>query len=219
MVTKVLLAEDHGIIRAGVKALLDGEPTIEITCEAGDGNEVLTSLASHKVDLVLLDLNLPKLNGLECTRIIKKQFAGVKVLVLSMFDQESHLIELIDAGVDGYLLNNSKKDELLFAIKKISDGGIYIGPEFTLNYLTRKRLEASLNNGQDGQQKKAVPVSEKEMEVLELIAQGMTNLEMANKLFISVRTIETRRKKLLEKTGTTNTATLIRFAVLNGMIR
>jgi DNA-binding NarL/FixJ family response regulator len=133
-----------------------------------------------------------------------------------MHDHESYLIDLLEAGGDGYLLKNSSKEELVFAIKKIANNGIYMGPEFTLNMLTKYKSASGLVASRE---KRELNISEREMEVLNLVAEGRTNIEIARTLFTSVRTIETRRKNLLDKTQTNNTATLIRYAVQNGLVK
>lgn len=218
MSVKIILVEDHAVVREGLKALLSTENNLEVVAEASNGEEAYQLVQKLRPDLVVMDMNMPVMSGLECTRILKKEFPEIRILILSMYDHESYLVDLLDAGADGYVLKNSKKEELLFAINKVANDGMYIGPEFTMNLLTKKRLEKSIA-AQEQEQKLRVDISDREMEVLELIAQGMTNAEMANRLFISVRTIETRRKKLLEKTGTTNTATLIKFSIQNGLIK
>ncbi|HEY1040913.1 MAG TPA: response regulator transcription factor [Bacteroidia bacterium] len=213
MSIKVFLIEDHEIVRHGLRALLNGDE-IEIVGEASNGIEALEKFEQVTCDLVLMDMNMPGMNGIECTKELKKKYPHVKILILSMHDHDSYLINMLDAGADGYILKNSSKEELLFAIKKIVNNGIYIGSEFTLGMLEKYKMQqVSLQT-----KKTSIKLTEREQEVLELMAKGYTNLEMAQKLFNSVRTIETRRKKLLEKTGTTNTATLIHFATLHGLI-
>jgi DNA-binding NarL/FixJ family response regulator len=214
MQTKVLLVEDHEIVRQGIKALLQGNPQVVVTGEASNGEEALEKISASQPDLILMDMNMPVMNGLDCTKLVKKQFPSIKVLILSMHNHENYLIDMLDAGADGYILKNSSKDELLFAIKKIANNGVYIGSEFTLGMLAKFKAE----NKSNMLPKINLALSDREKDVLTLIADGLTNAEIAGKLFTSIRTIETRRKRLLEKTGTTNTATLIRFAVKNGLI-
>ncbi|MCE3229299.1 MAG: response regulator transcription factor [Bacteroidetes bacterium] len=213
---KVLLVEDHDIVRQGIKALLADNPDTLVIGEARHGAEAIEKVKALHPDVLLMDLNMPVMNGLECTRQVKKDFPEVKVLILSMHDNENYLIDMLEAGANGYILKNTSKDELLFAIKKIANDGIYMGPEFTLNMLAKYKASKGFT---DVPKQTDIKLTDREMDVLHLIAQGLTNVEMARKLFTSVRTIETRRKKLLDKTKTTNTATLIRFAVLNGLIK
>jgi DNA-binding NarL/FixJ family response regulator len=212
MPVKVFLVEDHEIVRQGIKALLEGESDIVVTGEASNGIEMLKKLESVQPDVLLMDMNMPEMSGEECTTEVKKKYPGVKVLILSMHDHESYLVDMIYAGADGYILKNSSREELLFAIRKVANDGVYISSEFALNMLAKHKRDTRK------QASPAVILSDREMDVLVLIAEGHTNTEIADKLFTSVRTIETRRKNLLDKTGTTNTATLIRYAVLNGLV-
>jgi DNA-binding NarL/FixJ family response regulator len=213
MKIKVLLVEDHSIVREGLQVLFADEPDLRIIGEASNGAEALEFVRSNKPDLVLMDINMPVMNGIECTRELKKLYPEIKIVVLSMHDQESYLVDILNSGAEGFVIKNTKKAELVFAIKKVMAGGTYIGPEFTINMLARvnsgERLVINKNS--------SVKLSTGEKQVLDLILAGMTNAQMAQKLFTSVRTIETRRKKLLEKTGTINTATLVKYALLNGL--
>lgn len=215
MAVKIILIEDHAIVRQGVRSLLENEPGIEIIAEASNGHEALELCRNSTVDLALMDFNMPVMNGLECTRQLKKEFPDIKVLILSMHDFENYLIDMLQAGANGYILKNSSRNELILAIKHVAEGGTYIGSEFTLSMLEKFKSGTNLLSVKEPN----IPLSEGEGQVLELIAEGLTNIQMANKLFISVRTIEARRKKLLEKTGTTNTATLIKFSIKNGLLK
>jgi DNA-binding NarL/FixJ family response regulator len=214
MKIKVLLVEDHDIVRQGIKALLQPETDLLVVGEAKNGEDALVEIASKDPDVIVMDMNMPVMNGLLCTRAIKEKFPQKKVLILSMHDHENYLIDLLGAGAQGYILKNSPKEDLVFAIKKIANDGIYMGPEFTLNMLQKYKgsrvdppvLQRDLN------------ITQREMEVLKLMADGKTNAEIARELFTSVRTIETRRKNLLDKTQSVNTATLIRYAVKNGLV-
>jgi DNA-binding NarL/FixJ family response regulator len=214
MSIKVLLVEDHDIVRQGIRALIENEPEVQVVGEASNGSEALSQLKNSDARVILMDMNMPVMNGLECTRKVKQQYPDKKVLILSMHDHESYLIDLLEAGADGYILKNTNKDELIFAIKKIANDGIYMGPEFTLNMLAKYKAAAGFVPAR----MKDINITDREMDVLSLVAEGHTNIEIAKQLFTSVRTIETRRKNLLDKTGTSNTATLIKYAVQNGLI-
>ena|SRR6218665_2024495 len=214
MAVRILLVEDHEIVRQGVRSLIENESGIEIVAEAGNGQQALEACRRIKVDVVLMDINMPVMSGLECTRLLKKEFPEIKILVLSMHDFENYLIDLLQAGANGYILKNSSRDELVFAIRQVAIGGMYIGPEFTISILDKIKKGVNLL----GYKGPVISLSEGEAQVLELIGEGLTNVQMANRLFISVRTIESRRKKLLEKTNTTNTATLIKFSIKHGLI-
>lgn len=215
MPIRVFLVEDHAIVRQGIKLLLQDDPEIIISGEANNGAEAIGMINMFPPDIVLMDLSMPVMNGIECTRLLKKQFSSLKVLVLSMHDHESYLIDMLDSGADGYILKTASREELLFAIKHIMTHGPYIGAEFTIGMLAKYKMEV---NGNRRKLIDSLELTEKEREVLHLIAEGFTNFEMSQKLLTSVRTIESRRKNLLTKTGTVNTATLIRFATRNGLI-
>jgi len=217
MEIKILLAEDHDIVRDGIHALLENEKDFKVVGQASDGEQALAKAKELKPDVVVMDMNMPVMNGLECTRRIKAEMPEVKILVLSMHDHENYLIDLLDAGGHGYVLKNTSKEELAFAIRKIYRNGIYMGPEFTLNML--QKFRSNFPAHERGEKKEQLNISDREMEVLNLVAQGKTNSEIARTLFTSVRTIETRRKNLLDKTQTNNTATLIKYAVQHGLVK
>ncbi|HET6226084.1 MAG TPA: response regulator transcription factor [Bacteroidia bacterium] len=213
MRTKVFLVDDHELFRQGIRALLD-IPEIEIVGEAGNGQETLERLQSVCPDILLLDINMSIMNGIDCARKIKEEFPEVKILALSMQDAESDLIEMIGAGAKGYILKTSPKDELLYAIKRISNGGMFVSSEFILNKVNHIKSASENRSNLTADLK----ITDRELEVLKLIVKGYTNSQIADQLFASVRTIETRRKRLLDKTKATNTATLIHFAMTNGLV-
>lgn len=215
MPVNIFLVEDHDIVRHGIKSLLEDESEVNVIGEANNGAKAIELLKDLEPDVILMDMNMPVMNGLECTRFLKQQSPAIRILILSMHDHESYLIDMLDAGANGYVLKNASKEELLFAIKKVANDGMYMGPEFTMSMLAKYKSAGGLGFKQPDSN---VQLSEREKEVLKYISEGFTNTEMANKLFISVRTVETHRKKLLEKTGTTNVATLIKYAVENRLI-
>ncbi len=215
MSLKIILVDDHILVRQGISSLLRGEPGLEIVGEARNGIEALDLCGRVRPDLVLMDIHMPVMNGMECTRVLRENFPDLKIIVLSMHNSSSYLLEMITAGASGYVLKNSSKEELMLAINKVAGGGVYISPELTLTVLEdfKDRHNATVD------EPVSVPLSDGEKQILDLIAEGLTNTQMAKKLFISIRTVESRRKKLLDKTGTTNTATLIKFAVKNGLVK
>lgn len=213
---KLLLAEDHTILRNGIKALLEKESGISILDEVSMGTDVINKLRSDlKPDVILADVNLLETEETEMIRKLKKLFPGVKILVLSMSDHDQYLLETFRAGADGYVLKNVSRDELVFAIRHVADGEHYICSEIATKLLDKFMHS---NDGHTINQKIKTDLSKREMEVLNLIAEGMTNNEIANKLFTSRRTIEGHRKNLIEKTGVRNTAALIRYAIRNGIL-
>lgn len=213
---KILLVKAEDTVPQEVKPLLKGVPDVVIVGEAGLSSEVLKQIEFTNPEVVVLDMHTPVMKALEYTQKIKKLFPFIKVLVLSTQAQPGYLINMMEAGASGYILKNTSQEELLFAISKIANDGMYLCPEITLNMFDKyKEATGMINNVR----KLSVPISDREKDVLELIGEGNTNAEIAQKLFTSVRTIETRRKNLLVKTGTSNTATLIKFAVRNGMLK
>jgi len=210
----ILLAEEQKIVREGIKSLLKDEPGISIVAEARNGKELLDKLAEEKPNLAIIDLNLPVQDGIETTRFIKENHKDIKVLILSMIDSENFLTKGLESGADGFLLKNTGKDELMLAINKIMEGD-----NFICSGIACLMMEKIKENVSFLPRKSNVQLSDREMEILQLIGQGLTNSEIAEKIFTSRRTVESHRKKLIEKTSSRNTATLIRYAVMNGLLK
>lgn len=214
---QVILAEDHNIVRNGIRMILEIDKGIHIAAEAVNGKEVLAYLSrAEKPDVILADINMPELDGLALLKEIKGLNLHTRVIILSMHDNEKYISQAFLEGASGYLLKSVSADELIFALKHVHNGGKYLCAEIAI-----KMFEKSVQCGQNilsvPQQK--IDFSAREMEVLRLIAEGLTNNEMSDKLFISKRTVEGHRQSLLEKTGSRNTAALIRYAVLNGFVQ
>ena len=215
--TRIILAEDHNIVRDGIKALLSKETGFKVVAEAVNGREVLDKIEEGlEADLVLSDLNMPEVSGMELIARLREKLPEIKIMVLSMLDHENYVVQAMNAGADGYLLKNVSHDELLFAIRHIASGGhTYISSELSAKIL-QKLAFFQLNANPTP--KVTLDLSKREAEILTLIAEGYTNQEIADKLFTSKRTVEGHRLNLIEKTGARNTATLIRFAIQNGII-
>lgn len=210
---KLLIAEDHTIVRKGIRSLLEQVEGIEVVGEASCGQDVLDLIEQGlSPDVVLTDLNMPGMNGLDLVEELKN-YPSIKVLILSMIDHESYAIKSFNAGARGYLLKNVTHDELIFAIRQVAKNSIYFCSEITAKILGA--LPAANGNPAS---KMVTELSKREIEVLSLIAEGFTNLEIAEKLFMSRRTVEGHRQNLLEKTSTKNTATLIRYAIRHELI-
>ena len=209
---KLLIAEDHNIVRKGIRSLLEQVDGVEVVGEAYCGDEIFETLENGTApDLILLDLNMPGVNGLDLIHSLNR-FDGVKVLVLSMVDSEQYAVQAFHAGVKGYLLKSVTHEELIFSIRHVARGNPYICSDMVAKILT------NLNPLEKPVTREHPDLSRRELEVLTLIADGYTNLEIADKLFMSRRTVEGHRQNLLEKTGTKNTATLIRYAIRNQLI-
>ncbi len=213
----VLLAEDHNVVRNGIKSLLEKEINLQVIGEATNGQQALNLLAGEvKVDIILADLNMPGLNGIELTAAVKANYPKIKVIILSMLDHEKYIIEAFKAGSSAYILKNVTADELVFAIKHVCNNDErYICSELALRLLDKllHRPEVII-----APELPETDLSKREVEVLALIAEGFTNQEIADKLFTSKRTIEGHRQNLIDKTSTRNTAALIRYAILSGLI-
>lgn len=211
---KIILAEDHNIVRNGIKSILDNEPDMEVIFEAENGSLVLDWLSKgNKADLVISDMNMPVLSGLNMVKEIPQMIA---VIMLTMLDHENYVIEAVNAGARGYLLKNVSKEELLFAVRYVTNGGKYICSELSFKLLKRATEVAE---AEEPFQAANIDLSDRETEVLALIAEGFTNNEIADKLFTSRRTVEGHRQNLIEKAGVKNTPSLIKFAVMNGLIK
>jgi DNA-binding NarL/FixJ family response regulator len=213
---KVLLVDDHEMFRDGVKLLFSSGSLAEIVGEAVNGKEFLELFPVVKPDIVLLDISMPVMDGIEAAQIANRQFPGIKILVLTMFGDERYYYKLISAGVKGFILKSSGISELLEAIKHVSEGHSFFSKELlltlvnTLNSAKAAGKDMGLHNGEK--------LSKREIEVLKEIAAGLSNESIGEKLHISATTVRTHRANLLLKTSTNNTASLIMYAIKNNII-
>jgi len=213
---RIILAEDHNIVRNGIRNLLEKEKGLKIVGEALNGREVLDLIEKGVLaDIILADINMPAMTGIEMAAQLSAELKNTKIIILSMLDHERYVVQAFRAGVNGYLLKNIGADELVFAIRHIHANGRYICSELALRFLDRliaqpdrRQLEAETG----------IEFSARDIEVLVLIADGLTNQEIADRLFTSKRTVEGYRQTLIEKTGARNTAALIRYAIQHGLI-
>ncbi|RAJ22199.1 response regulator transcription factor [Pedobacter cryoconitis] len=211
----LILAEDHNIVRNGIRMLLEADKEISIAGEATNGLEVLEIISSGvKVDIVLADINMPEMDGIALIKELKIKSPATQIVMLSMLDNEKYVSQAFSEGASGYLLKSVSADELIFSLKHVHAGGRYLCAELAMRLLNKSIYTLPLNRINDN-----VEYSMREIEILDLIAEGLTNNEMSAKLFISKRTIEGHRQSLIEKTGAKNTAALIRYAVLSGIIQ
>ena len=210
---KVLLADDHKIFREGVRSILEKEKDIEVVGEAANGPEVIDLIEQLEVDVLVLDIDIGKPNGIEITDMVHKKHPGTKVLILSMMGLHDFVIQALEKGAIGFLLKNTGKDEVLTAIRSVSKGDSYFSREVS------EILIEQLQKPSSSRKKSAdIPLSPREIEVLKLIALEFSNSEIAEKLFISIRTVDTHRRNLLEKLGVKNTAGLVKFAIQKGLV-
>jgi DNA-binding NarL/FixJ family response regulator len=214
----LILAEDHNIVRNGIRMLLEADKEISIAGEAVNGREVVEMIAAGtKADIVLADINMPQLDGISLIKELKVSSPQTRIIILSMLDNEQYVSQAFAEGASGYLLKNVSADELIFALKHVSAGGKYLCSELAIGLLDKLIQDAA--TVPVNQVNPQIDFSMREIEILHLIAEGLTNNEMSDKLFISKRTIEGHRQSLIEKTGSRNTAALIRFAVLSGIVK
>lgn len=214
---KVILVDDHEIIRDGIKALLKGAGEIEIAGEAENGQQAIEILKNREVDLILMDISMPVMDGIDATKYISRNFSDVKVIVLSMHDDESHIINMLKAGAVGYIFKNTGKTRLIEAIKTVSSGESFFAKEASQRIMEHF-MQNKAREKRNGSMKDVEHLTEREKEVLKLIAEEYTNQEIANKLFLSPRTIDTHRRNLLQKLRVKNTAGLVKFAIKCGLL-
>jgi DNA-binding NarL/FixJ family response regulator len=213
MSIKIIIADDHQMFIDGIKSLLKDEPDIEVVGEALNGYQVLDVISSTPADVVLMDINMPKLDGLEATRLITQKYPDTSVVILTMHNSLVYIESLTEAGASGYILKDTGKQELLMAIRSAASGGKF----FSQNVMVTL-LEQSAKNKTKDSQPKEPHLSKREIEVLKLIVQEYTTQEIADKLFISNHTVETHRKNLLDKLNARNIAGLVKYAIQNQII-
>lgn len=212
----LILAEDHNIVRNGIRMLLEADKDISIAGEAINGRDVLDMItAGVKADIVLADINMPELDGISLIKELKMISPDTRIVILSMLDNEKYVAQAFSEGASAYLLKNVSADELVFSLKHVNAGGKYLCAELSVRLLDKMIQNTVIPFRQNNPE---IDFSMREIEILHLIAEGLTNNEMSDKLFISKRTIEGHRQSLIEKTGSRNTASLIRFAVLSGIV-
>ncbi|MHA4894126.1 response regulator [Pedobacter sp. PWIIR3] len=212
---KILLVEDHKIVRNGIKLILEADPQLEVVQEAKDGQQALKFLDEGlEIDIVLADIQMPEMGGIDLIGEIKLRFPEIKIIVLSMFENQKYVSQAFSKGASAYLIKNVDAAELIFCIKQVHAGQQYICAEISFKLLDHFTLHGAINFEPGN----AIVLSSREIEVLNCIAEGYTNMEIADKIFLSKRTIEGHRQSLLEKTKSKNTAALIRYAVMNGLL-
>ena len=211
---KVLLADDHKIFRDGIRSILEKEKDMEIVDEAANGKELLEKLESTAVDVIILDIDIGKPTGIEVTEIIVEKYPGIKVLILSMIGLHDFVIQALEKGATGYILKNTGKDEVITAIRSVSKGDSYFSKEVSSILVEQLNKTRTIKKRPEG-----IPLTARELEVLQLIAQEFSNPEIAEKLFISIRTVDTHRRNLLEKLGLKNTAGLVKYAISKGLLK
>lgn len=211
---RILICDDHKIIRDGILAMLEDMKNIEVVAEANSGHQAVDHCRSKEVDLVIMDITMPEMDGIEATRIIKEEFPNIEVLALTMMKEDEHIRQMVAAGASGYISKSSGMEELADAIEIIMKGDHYFGQE-AVDTIMQDLVKSS---GKKKTSSATEALTEREQEILEHICMELTNQEIADKLFISVRTVDAHRRNLLKKTGARNTAGLVKYAINNKLI-
>lgn len=200
----ILLADDHQIVKDGLKMILNSHPEFEVVAEVENGQQALDFLALRQVDIAVLDINMPIMDGITCARQIKAHFKPTKVIILTMYPQKSFIEEIIKIGVDGCLLKSNTGKELSEAIKRVHEGKSYYDQIQSFN--------------SDSEEIRQHKLSEREIDVIRYLAEGMNSVQIAELLFISPHTVKTHRKNILKKLEINNSPELIQYAINNGLI-
>lgn len=211
--TRILLADDHALVRRGVRLILDNEPDLTVVAEAGDGAEAVEAARIHQPDLAILDIAMPRLTGLQAARELAHTQPGLRLLILTMYDNEQYFFEALAAGASGYVLKSVADRDLVEACRATMRGEPFLYPG-AVNALIRNYLDRAREGG-------AIPakaITDREEEILKLVAEGHTSQEIADILVISVKTVERHRANLLEKLGMKDRLELTRYAIRVGLI-
>ena len=213
-VIKIAIADDYKIFREGLKVGLSSDENMQVLLEADNGEDLMKALESFTPDVIIMDLKMPLMDGMEATKIIRKKFNEVKVLVVSMYDDDKFIIHLMEIGANGYLLKNAEPDEIRKAIHCVADNGYYfndlVNKALLKKLVIRSNIKPSFNEN--------IELTERELEVLKLICEEKTATEIGKEIFLSPRSVEGIRQRLIEKVGVRNMAGLVMFAAKNGIV-
>lgn len=213
---KVLIVDDHALIRDGLNAMLASQPDIVVVGEACSGNEAINKVEAFDPDIILMDIMMPGMSGIEASRVIKEDYPQIRVIFLSMEVTESFVTEAVQAGAAGYLPKDSRRNILLEAIRKVGEGGKYFS--HTVSELVFEKFYENSLKGKKTITSEGGKISKREVEVLKLIASGFSNKEIAEKLFISGRTVDAHRNHIMQKLDIHSTADLVKYAIKNELI-
>ncbi len=212
MSIKILLAEDHNIIREGIRALLEAQKGFTIVAEAADGRTAVKLARQHSPDVVIMDVSMPELNGMDATRQILRESSNVKVIALSMYSDKRFIKGMLAAGVSGYLLKNCVAAELISAIRLVIKGQNYLSPQILGEVVEGYLGHLSADNAESDP-----PLSSREREIVQLVAEGKDSRQIAECLFISPKTVESHKRRIMEKLEIHSVATLTKFAIRQGL--
>jgi DNA-binding NarL/FixJ family response regulator len=210
---RVMLVDDHTILRDGIKAMLSISSDIVVVGEAEDGQEALELVGELQPDLVLMDIAMPRMDGLEATRRLKEMHKGIKVVILTQHDNREYVFPILKAGADGYVLKKAAGTELVSAIRAVHSGGTFLYPS-----VAKTVVENYLNPEQTVSERRHPKLTERETEVLKLIAEGRSNQEIADQLFLSVKTVMGHRTNIMEKLDLHSRTELVKYAIRTGLI-
>jgi DNA-binding NarL/FixJ family response regulator len=207
---KILVADDHGIVRAGIRLLLERQHDIEVVAEAADGVEAVEQALASRPDLCILDVGMPRMTGLQAAREIRSHIPGAKVLMLSMHDDEHYLFEALKAGASGYVLKREADQDLVGAVRAVDRGDAFL-----TNAAERSIIRGWMEDGSKGP---AIPLTPREEEVVKLIAEAYTNAQIAQTLHMAEKTVESHRANVLRKLGMRDRVELVRYAIKRGLV-
>jgi DNA-binding NarL/FixJ family response regulator len=210
---RVLLADDHTLVRAGIRALLEKLPAVEVAGEASDGREVIDLIKAHQPDVVLMDISMPGLNGLQALARITRDFPHVRVIILSMHPNDEYVLQALKSGASGYLLKRAATAELPAALKTVTDGEIYLSRELSSQFLQKFPLQQIARSATPLEQ-----LTDRQREVLQLLSEGQTTKAIASILKVSDKTVEYHRAKLMAGLKIFDVPGLVRFAVRSGLV-
>lgn len=212
---RVLLADDHTILREGIRSLLVTHPDITVVGEAKDGQEAIQKTLELNPDIVLMDISMPNVSGLEATRVIRQKCPNTRVLILTMHDSDEYIFQMLEAGASGYVLKGTASGDLVSAIQAVAEGQSFLYPS-----VAKKVVEEYLGRGtQPAERDKFDGLTEREVEVLRLVAEGKTNQEIADQLFLSVKTVQAHRAHIMEKLDLHDRVDLVKYALKKGLIK
>lgn len=213
---KIAIVDDHKIFREGLKSTLGDYDGIHLLSESCNGKEIVDRLTHEQPDVVLMDMKMPVMDGIQATTLINKNYKNIKILALSMFDDDKYILSMMKAGARGYLLKSAEPDEIVEAIKSVNDKGYYFNDHLSLTMVKKLLGNSVFENDGNGEM---IELNERENDILKLICAECANTEIADKLCLSVRTVEGYRTKLFEKTGAKNIAGLVIYAIKNRIIQ
>jgi len=214
METRILLADDHAVLRAGLRLLLEAQPDLKVVGEASDGREAMRLAEALKPELILLDLTMPGLSGMETLPTLKKMLPATRILILTMHDDVSYLRQALSRGASGYVLKKAADSELISAVHAVLRGEVYVPPSMNKELLTDLLPRESAATPSDPWES----LSEREQEVITLVALGHTSAEIAERLSLSAKTVETYRARGMEKLNLRSRAALVQFAIAHGLL-